>query len=275
MKVSTAITASSKTLLSSWERGLLVLPALAGLGLGLLLVFLPGRFAALTQFAADDAYIYQLAGSAILGYGVALSLSVFQQEWLAVRLVVIGVLVNNLGSLYACGAAIFSGNAPYSVYLFMATNLPFIAICGLLLARHGGVPHPAQDFSSRTMQVFLIVGAVAAGVFGIFPLFVPGLFTNFNLHINAPFIIREAGAASLGYAVVAVFAQRALSRLELPLTTVMAAVFNGVGGLVSISYLLAGSILLLPWVIAPVGLVVLVLCVIVLRQMLRTPETTL
>ena len=164
MKVSTTITASSKTLLSGWERALLVLPALAGLGLGFLLVFLPGRFAALTQFAADDAYIYQLAGAAILGYGVALSLSIFQQEWLAVRLVVIGVLVNNLGSLYACGIAIFSGYAPSSVYLFLATNLLFIAICGLLLARHRGVPHPEADFSSRTMQVFLIVGAIAAGI---------------------------------------------------------------------------------------------------------------
>ena len=273
MKVSTTTIASSKTLLSGWERALLVLPALAGLGLGFLLVFLPGRFAALTQLAADDAYIFQLAGAALLGYGVALSLSIFQQEWLAVRLVVIGVLVNNLGSLYACGIAIFSGYAPYSVYLFLATNLLFIVICGLLLARHRGVPHPEQDFSSRSMQFFLIVGAIAAGFFGIFPLFVPQLFTLFNLHINAPFIIREAGAASLGYAVVAVLAQQALSRLELPLITVMGAVFNGVGGLVSIPYLLAGSVLLLPWVIAPVGLIVLVVCLIALRQMMtRTTE---
>ncbi|HYX49901.1 MAG TPA: hypothetical protein VE843_09175 [Ktedonobacteraceae bacterium] len=268
MKVSTTITVSSKTLLSGWERALLVLPALAGLGLGFLLVLLPGRFAAMSQFAPDDAYIYQLAGSATLGYGVALSLSIFQQEWLAVRLVVIGVLVNNLGSLYACGIAIFSGYAPYSVYLFLVTNLLFIAICAMLLARHWGVLHPEQDFSSRSMQFFLIVGAIAAGFFGIFPLFVPQLFTLFNLHINVPFIIREAGAASLGDAVVAVLAQRALSRQELSLITVMGAVFNGVGGLVSIPYLFAGSILLLPWVIAPVGLIVLVVCVIALRQMM-------
>jgi DNA-binding transcriptional MerR regulator len=87
-----------------------------------------------------------------------------------------------------------------------------------------------------------------------------------DLHINAPFIIREAGAASLGYAIVAVLSQRALNRLELPLITVMGAVFNGVGGLVSIPYLLTGSVLLLPWIIAPVGLIVLVVCVVALRQ---------
>ena len=268
MKNSIAIPASSKTLLSSWERALLLLPALAGLGLGFLLAFLPGQFAAITQFPADDAYIYQLAGAAILGYGVALSISLFQQEWLAVRLVVIGVLVNNLGSLYACVIAIFSGSAPYSVYVFLATNLLFIAICSLLLARHSGVPHAESDFASRAIQFFLVVGTLAAGAFGIFPLFVPDLFRLFHLHINAPFIIREAGAGSLGYAVVAVLAQRALSRRELPLITVMGAIFNGVGGLVSIPYLLAGNILLLPWVITPVGLGVLVVCIYVLWQML-------
>lgn len=272
MKVSTTITASARTLLSGWERALLVLPALAGLGLGLILVFLPGYFAAVTQFPADDAYIYQLAGAAILGYGVALSFSVFQRDWLAVRLVVIGVLINNLASLYACGMAIATGNAPYSVYLFLATNLLFVAICGLLIALHWGVPRPEANFASRAMQFFLIVGTLAAGAFGVFPLFVPNLFTLFHLHINAPFIIREAGAASLGYAVVAVLAQRALTRQELPLITVMGAIFNGVGGLVSIPYLLAGGILLLPWVIAPVGLIVLVVCLLVLRQIRARTE---
>lgn len=267
MKNSVAIPVSSKTLLAGWERALLVLPALAGLGLGFFLMFLPGQFASFTQFPADDAYIYQLAGATILGYGVALSLSVFQQEWLPVRLVVIGVLVNNLASLYACMIALFSGSIPYSVYLFLATNLLFIAICSLLLVRHSGVPHAQPDFASRAMQFFLIVGTLAAGAFGVFPLFAPNLFTLFHLHINAPFIIREAGAGSLGYAVVAVLSQRALSRKELPLITVMGAIFNGVGGLVSIAYL-GGSILLLPWLIAPVGLVVMVVCIFVLWQMM-------
>jgi len=119
---------TAKSLLSSWERALLTLPALAGLLLGFLLVFLPGSFGAITQFPADDAYIFQLAGAAILGYGVALSIGLFQQQWLAVRLVVIGILVNNLGSLYACIITILSGQVPYSVYLFLAINLLFVFI---------------------------------------------------------------------------------------------------------------------------------------------------
>jgi hypothetical protein len=247
---------------------LLVLPALAGLALGILLVFLPDRFATLFQFSPDDVYIYQLAGAAIMGYGVALTLSVFERAWLAVRLVVIGVLVNNLGSLYACVAELISGHAPASIYLFLATNLLFVAICALLLRRHVGSPHPAPDVASLAVKGFLVVGAVAAGVFGILPLFVPQLFTQFNLHINAPFVIREAGAGSVGYAVVAMLAQRALNHVELPLIIVMAAVFNGVGGLVSLSYLQIGGVVLLPWVIAPVGLSVYVVCLIALRQVM-------
>jgi hypothetical protein len=269
--IASTTTAATKTLLSGWERVLLALPALAGLGLGFLLTFLPGSFAAVAQFPPDDAYIYQLAGAAILGYGVALSMGLFQQYWLAVRFPVIGVLVNNLGSLYACGIAIFTGHAPYSVYVFLATSLLFVAICSLLLARHWGAPRPEPELASRAMQLYLIVGAVAAGAFGVLPLFVPDFFTFFHLHINAPFVIRQAGAASLGYAVVAVLAQRALNRQELRLAIVMAGVFNGVGGVVSIPYLLAGGILLLPWIIAPVGLVVLFACLFLLWQtMTRT-----
>ena len=265
---------NTKTLLSGWDRTLLALPALAGLALGFVLAFLPGFFAAITQFSADDSYIYQLAGAAILGYGVALSIGLFQQYWLPMRLPVIGILVNNLGSIYACGIEISTGHAPYSAYVFLATSLLFVAICGLVLARHRRVPQPEANFASRTMQIFLIIGTAAAGAFGVLPLFVPSLFTLVHLHVNAPFIIREAGAASLGYAVVAVLAQRALNTQEVRLITVMAAVFNGVGGVVSIPYLLAGNILLLPLIIAPVGILVLVMCLFVLWQvMTRTGGT--
>jgi len=66
MNASNAIIVPSKMFLSGWECALLVLPALAGLVLGFLLAFLPGLFAAITQFPADDAYIYLLAGGILL-----------------------------------------------------------------------------------------------------------------------------------------------------------------------------------------------------------------
>lgn len=262
----TATTVTTKTLLSGWERALLALPALAGLILGTLPLLQPRLFADVSQFPADDAYIYQLAGAATLGYGVALSMGLFQQDWLAVRLPIIAVLVFNLGSLYACLGQIFTGSTPYSVYIVLAASLLFVAISSLFLVRHQGVPAPEPNLDTRAIRLLLFVGALAAGIFGLLPLFAPGLFTFTHLHINAPFVVRQAGAASLGYAVVAVLAQRALSAQELRLPIVMAAVFNGVGGIVSIPYLLAGDILLLPLIIAPVGLAVLVACLVVLQQ---------
>ena len=266
MLASAPATSTTKALLTNWERALILLPALTGLALGLFPLLLARQFADISQFPADDAYIYQLAGAATLGYGIVLSIGVFQREWLPIRLPIIGVLVFNLGSLYACIGQILTGSAPYSVYVVLACSLLFVAISSVLLVRHEGVPAPKPNLDTSTIRILLIVGTVAAGIFGLLPLFIPGVFTFTHLHINAPFVVRQAGAASLGYAVVAVLAQRALTIQELRLPIVMAAVFNGAGGIVSIPYLLAGNILLLPLIIAPVGLAVLVACLVVLQQ---------
>lgn len=269
MNSSTTISVSSKMLLSGWERALLVLPALAGLFFGLFPLLLPEVLAAVFQFPAVDIYIYRLAGAATLGYGVALTVGVFQKQWLTVRLPVIATLWFNLASLYACGIEIIQDRVPYSVYVILAASILFVAITALLLVRHAGVSRPEPDFATPAVRIFLIVGAAAAAVFGLLPLFAPDLFTFFHLQIiPVRFVIRQAGAASLGYAVMVILAQKALSRRELFLTGLMGAIFNGAGGVVSIPYILAGNILLLPWVIGPVGLLVLLLCLLLLRNML-------
>jgi hypothetical protein len=110
------------------------------------------------------------------------------------------------------------------------------------------------------------VGAIAAGFFGVLPLFAPFFFQNFGFAIDAPFILQQAGAASLGYAVIAVLAQRFVNSRELLLTGIMAAIFNGAGGLASLPYILDTNFLPLPQLIAPVGLLVLVGSLLFLRQ---------
>lgn len=268
MTMSSTIASPSNVLVSSWERALLILPALAGLVLGLFPLFLPTLFATVTQFPADDLYLYQLTGAATLGYGIALSLCLFQEQWLSIRLPVIGVLIFNLGSLYACAIQILTGSAPYSVYVILIASLLLVAISALLLLRHRGVPQQAPNLASTPLRIFLIVGAVSAATFGFLPLFVPELFTIFHLHMTIPFLARQAGSASLGYAVMAILGQWALNTQELPLIGVAAGVFNGVSGIVSIPYILAGTILFLPWLIGPVGLLVLAGCFLVLRQVI-------
>jgi hypothetical protein len=91
--------------------------------------------------------------------------------------------------------------------------------------------------------------------------------------MTIPFLARQAGSASLGYAIMAILGQRALNTQELPLIGVAAGIFNGVSGIVSIPYLLTGTILFLPWLIAPVGLLVLVGCFLILRQVIIVRRT--
>jgi Na+/H+ antiporter NhaA len=122
----------------------------------------------------------------------------------------------------------------------------------------------------RTEQAAQLSGVeralLAAGTFGVLPLFAPELGRLVHLHINAPFIARQAGSASLGYAVMTLFAQRALSSQELRLPIIMAAIFNGVSGIVSIPAIFNSDVIVLPLLIAPVGLAVLVGTLIGLRR---------
>ncbi len=254
--------------LTPLERVLLILPMLSGLGLGLFTVLLPKTFADVAQFPADDILVYQLAGAATLGYGVVFLIGIFWGSWLAIRLPIIAVLPFNLAALAACVYEVATTSAPYSVYLLFAPTILLAALSIWLLWRYRNVTRPEQDLAQLTVRIFLIVGTLSAGVFGVLPLVAPELGKLVHLQMNAPFIARMAGAASLGYGVMAIFAQRALSSLELRLPIVMAAVFNGVSGIVCIPFIFTGNIIILPMIIAPVGLAVLVGTLIGLRRTL-------
>jgi hypothetical protein len=250
------------------ERAALVLPTCVGLFIGFFPLFAPTAFAAVAGLPVpgSDIFVYELTGAATLGYGVVFLLGVLRGDWLEMRLPVIGVLVFNLAAFFVSLVTIAQGGAPYSVYAVMVPAVLVSILSGWLLYRYRGVPRPAQDLATLSVRVFLVVGLLAAGSFGVIPLLVPQSGTLFHLQINAPFVVRQAGAASLGYAVMTVFAQRALSSRELRLPIVMAAIFNGASGIACIPFLFMGGIVLLPWVIAPVGLAVLVGTLIGLRR---------
>ncbi len=248
------------------ERALLGVPTLVGLVLGLFPLFAPQVFAQVVNFPADDIYVYQIAGAATLGYGVALLLGLLRGDWLELRLPVLGTLVFQVAVLGTCLAALFQGGAPVSVAALLALSVLVAALCGVLLYRYRNVPRPPQDLAMPSVRVFLVIGLLSSGTFGLLPLFAPGLGTLAHLRIDAPFIVRLAGAASLGYAAMTVFAQRALSGQELRLPIIMAAIFNGVSGIVSLPDIFIGKVIILPWLIGPVGLAVLVGTLIGLRR---------
>ena len=221
----------------------------------------------MANFPDDDVYVYQMTGAATLGYGVVFLLGMLRGDWLELRLPTIGVLVFNVVAFFACLMAYYPGRrALLGVCRAWLPAFIVSILSSVLLYRYRNVPRPAQDLAMPTVRIFLLIGMLAAGTFGVLPLVAPELGRLVHLEINAPFIVRQAGAASFGYAVMTVFAQRALSSQELRLPIIMAAIFNGVSGIVSIPAIFAGNVIILPVLIAPVGLAVLVGTLIGLRR---------
>jgi hypothetical protein len=102
----------------------------------------------------------------------------------------------------------------HSVYLVLVASILFVAITAFLLCRHRGTPQPEQNLAMPAVRVFLVMGAISAATFCVLPLLLPQLFANFGLPLTATSNGRQGGPASLGYAVMALVALRALSGLE-------------------------------------------------------------
>ncbi len=250
----------TSTRLSSLERWLLVLPIIGGALFGLCPLLAPGQFAAITTgYAGNDAFIYRLAGAATFGYAVALVLGVRQGTWAAVRLIVIAVLTFNLASLYAC---IFELIAPSSnreivlvLYFILVVSILVVAITGWLLYRHRADARPVPDIAAWVVR-FIVVGTVLAFVFGITPLFYPQLNRLFGFKVTDIFLYHQAGAATLGYAIMGIFQLRSRNWLEIRYPSVMGAVFNGLSFFASLYALIVGEALLLPALVGVASLVV-------------------
>lgn len=242
--------------LTNVERILLLLPLAGGVVFGVFPLLLGGAFGWVLGAPGNDSYLYRLAGAATLGYAVALILGLRQNDWAPLRLVVIGTLTLNLASIYACAVQIMSGNAPLPVYLILGTSIAITATTAWMLNRHAGSSRPAADVSAWYIR-FLILGAVLSGTFGLLPLLIPVFGAKLlgfqGTHV---FLIRQAGAASLGYAVMSMIGIRSGAWKEIRLPLIMALVFNGFSFLASIVALFSGEPVLITVVIAAASLFV-------------------
>jgi hypothetical protein len=220
--------------LSQLERILLVVPLLGGAAFGLLPLVAPGWLGQLGGFSGQDHYIYRLAGASTLGYAVALALAIMQGSWSAVRLVVIAVLTFNLASIYACVREILTNSDKFAAYLILVTSILLVALSAWMLYSHRGTPQPQPDVAQWVVYM-LMAATAAAAVFGLWPLLLPGnLAEVFGYNGTDAFVYRQAGAATLGYAVMGVFELRSRNWHEMRLPAVMAIVFNGVSFLSSV-----------------------------------------
>jgi hypothetical protein len=253
-----AVSNQDKTQLSNLERILLLLPMAGGLIFGLGPFLLGSAVGAAVGFPGNDAFIYRLAGAAAFGYAVALILGIMQREWAPLRQVVIGTLTFNLASIFACVAGLLAGDTNIFVYLILGASILFIAITLYLLNRHGRAGVEKAEGSPSVWYVrFVTLGTILSAAFGLLPLLIPVFGAHLlGFHGTDVFIIRQAGAASLGYAVMGLYGRRTGAWSEVRLGLIMALIFNGFSFIASVIALFSGEPLLITIVIGAASLFV-------------------
>ena len=259
---------ADKAKLSNLERILLLLPMAGGLIFGLGPFLLGSATGAAVGFPGNDAFIYRLAGAAAFGYAVALIMGIRQGEWPPLRQVVIGTLTFNLASVVACVAELLTGDTNIFVYLILAASLIFIAITLSLLSRHGRAgTEAAQGNPSLWYVRFVTLGTVLSAAFGLLPLLIPVWGAHLlGFHGTDVFIIRQSGAASLGYAVMGLIGRGTSAWSEVRLGLIMALIFNGLSFIASVIALFSGEPVLISLVIGAASLFVTVVGIIVYQR---------
>ena len=259
----------TSTRLTTTERWLIVLPLAAGLVFGLFPLLAPALFSSLTGFPVSDLFISRLAGAATLGYAVGLALGLRQGTWAAVRLMIIAVLTFNLASIYVCIAQMIRpdtiGGARPVVYLILGTSIFFVAMTATLLYRHRHEEKMLPNIASWVV-IFIVIATLLATFFGLQALFFAPFTRLFDFKATNFFIYGQAGAATLGYAVMGVFELRSRNWQELRNPFVMAAIFNGASFLASIYTIVIGeSFFTFPLLIAVATFAVTTAAIIALR----------
>jgi hypothetical protein len=240
--------------LSRNESAFVALPTAAGFVFGLLPLLVPTQFASVSRFPGNDTYGYRLAGAATLGYGVALVLALREGRWTPLRPLVAATLTFNLASLFACGVEIAAGTATWIVYLITVASVLFVAGTALLLVRHGS-PAPVHPDIGPVFTLLLAALSVVALLAGVFPLAAPVQYGHFfGLRATDIFLYRQAGAATLGYAVLGVFMLQSRRASDIRFGVVMAVVFNAAAFVVSVIYAIGGGASFAPLVIGPAAL---------------------
>lgn len=244
------------TKLSNLERILLLLPLAGGLVFGVLPFLLGGTFGRLFGYPGNDSFLYRLAGAATFGYAVALIIGLRKGQWAPLRLVVIATLTFNAASIFACFLELLAGNTNILVYLILGTSIVIVGICLWLLNRHAGGEPSSLDVSPWFIR-FITLGTMLSAVFGLLPLLIPVFGARLlGFHGTDVFLIRQAGAASLGYAVIGALGIRTGAWQERTLTMVMALIFNGFSFIASVIALFSHEPVLITLVIGAASLFV-------------------
>lgn len=227
--------------LTQLERILLLVPLAGGFVFGLFPFLLGGLFGQVGGFPGNDSYIYRLAGAATFGYAVGLFMGIRGGGWQPIRLVVIGTLVFNLASIFACSSYILGGGTDAIGYVILLASITISVITGWLLYSHRVDPIPPRDISQFD-TIFATLAAIASGLFAFIGLFLPVVGSQLlGFKGTDVLLIQQAGAATLGYVAMAVMGLMSGAWTETRLPTVMALVFNGLAFIASVVAILAAE----------------------------------
>jgi hypothetical protein len=236
-------------------RALLILQVVVGALLGLITLVVPDTFATLTGAAGPEPLIYRVAGAATLGYAVMALLGVFRPTWAALRIPLLATFTFNLAAAAGSLISLGEGDLRAIVYVIALAASAFTLVAGYWLYRNEGPDVPVEEpVVESGFRVTLILATAAGLFFGIVPLLMANAFaTALELPRGDLFILRMAGAATLGYGVTGIFELLSGRWRAIRIETIAAIVFNALAAVSAAIYLATGGHSLIGWIVLIAG----------------------
>jgi hypothetical protein len=233
-----------------WFRILLVIQMLAAGLFGVVQFFFPAIAADAGGLTGAEPFIYRLAGAAALGYAVAAALSLMKPGWYRFRIPAAASYTFNAAAVVAALITLFEGGSNFWVWFILIAAAAFVFVLIYVTRRDQGPPAPAQPTLDRPARVLLTLASIAAGIFGLAPLFAAEFFADFGgFDPSDLFIYRLAGAATFGYAFGGYLSLRDGRWEAIRLQNLAAIVFNGLSAVAGLMYVMDGGTSLVGWLI--------------------------
>jgi hypothetical protein len=244
------------TRLTTGERVLIFLQIPGAIIFGLGPFLIPGIMLPFLGYAGDDPFIAWAAGAAVFGYAAGAFLAMRQDEWIAARLLVLATLVFHAITLVLCVFEFAAGAVHPIVNVIFANSALQTVVALWLLVRHRSV-HSGKPNIPREAIGLMMVSMLAAGGTGLGALLLPATLGHLaGLHATDVLVYRLTGAATVGYAAMAIVQLRTRHWAEMRISVIMAFVFNGLGQIAAAISLRSGDPPILPAIVFPATLIV-------------------
>lgn len=224
-------------------RVLLVLQTAVAALLGGATFLLPGVAGGVAGYPATEHFYYRLAGAATLGYAAMAFLAYRERApWRAVRIPLAATLAFNAAAVLASVLGLAEGDMHWPVFFVLVAAFAFTLVTAYWLRRDEGPPLAPATPVAPAYRVLLVVATLAAAFFGVAPLVLARLFARIGgFSTDELFLLRQAAAATLGYAVAGALELRAASWSAVRLPTVGALIFNALSAVAAAQYLGGGG----------------------------------